>query len=162
MVAHFRDYTNYNYPTPGRVETIIILSLNFVASHNNSSLLTSPCKQGKHTSQRANCCRPPNQQSTSQCIAQSVISRVYHVRVTRWSGDAIRRTGKKSFNSVSHNRARPYFRIQHGRGKVKSRRFYLNVHSVTGKVGDTDFGDGNTAGSLETTPRAAHGCGIRR
>ena len=24
------------------------------------------------------------------------------------------------------------------------------------------FGDGNTAGSLETTPKAARGCGIRR
>ena len=24
------------------------------------------------------------------------------------------------------------------------------------------FGDGNAAGSLETTPKAAHGCGIQR
>ena len=58
----------------------------------------------------------------------------------------------KNFNAVSHNRARPYFRIQHGRGEVRARRVYLNVHSVTG----------NAAGSLETTPKAARGCGIRR
>ena len=29
------------------------------------------------------------------------------VNNTRWSGDVIRRTGKKNFNVVSHNRARP-------------------------------------------------------
>ena len=72
----------------------------------------------------------------------------------------------KNFNAVSHNRARPYFRIQHGKGEVRSRRVYLNVHSVTGNVVDTNdllsFGDGNAAGSLETTPKAARGCGIRR
>ena len=54
-----------------------------------------------------------------------------------------------------------YFRIQRGRGEVRSRRFYLNVHSVTGNVGDTNdllsFGDGNTAGNLETTLKAARG-----
>ena len=44
------------------------------------------------------------------------------------------RTGEKNFNAVSHNRARPYFQIQHGRGKVSARRVYLNVHSVTGNV----------------------------
>ena len=45
----------------------------------------------------------------------------------------------KSFNTtVSHNRARPYFRIQHGRGEVRARRVYLNVHSVTGNVVDTE------------------------
>ena len=66
----------------------------------------------------------------------------------------------KNFNAVSHNRARSYFRIQHGRGEVRARRVYLNVHSVTGTVVDT--GDGNAAGSLETTPKAARGCGIRR
>ena len=46
----------------------------------------------------------------------------------------------KNFNAVSHNRARPYFRIQHGRGEVRARvdrRVYLNVHSVTGNVVDT-------------------------
>ena len=74
---------------------------------------------------------------------------------TRLSGDVIRRTGMKDFNAVSHNRARPYFRIQHGRGAVRARRVYLDVHSVTGNVVDT-------AGSLETTPKAARGCGIRR
>ena len=73
----------------------------------------------------------------------------------------------KNFTTVSHNRARPYFRIQHGRGEVRARRVYLNVHSVTGNVVDTNdllsFGDGNAAGSLETTPnKAARGCGIRR
>ena len=41
--------------------------------------------------------------------------------ITRWSGDVIWRTGKKNFNAVSHNRARPYFRIQHGRGEVRAR-----------------------------------------
>ena len=44
----------------------------------------------------------------------------------------------KNFNAVSHNRARPYFRIQHGRGEVKACRVYLNVHSVTGNVVDTE------------------------
>ena len=70
----------------------------------------------------------------------------------------------KNFNAVSHNRARPYFRIHHGRGEVSARRVYLNVHSVTGNVVDNllSFGDGNAAGSLETTPKAARGCGIRR
>ena len=65
----------------------------------------------------------------------------------------------KNFNAVSLNRARPYFQIQHGRGEVRARRVYLNVHPVTGNVVDTDdllsFGDGNAAGSLETTPKAA-------
>ena len=73
----------------------------------------------------------------------------------------------KNFNAVSHNCARPYFRIQHGRGEVRARRVYLNVHSVTGNVVDIwndllSFGDGNAAGSLETAPKAARGCGIRR
>ena len=45
----------------------------------------------------------------------------------------------KNFNVVSHNHARPYFRIQHGRGEVRAdRRVYLNVHSVTGNVVDTE------------------------
>ena len=61
------------------------------------------------------------------------------VHTTRWSGDVIRRTGTKNFNAVSHNRARPYFRIQHGRGEVRARRVYLNVHSVTGNVVDTEW-----------------------
>ena len=75
----------------------------------------------------------------------------------------------ENFNAVSHNhnRALPYFRIQHGRGEVRARRVYLNVHSVTGNVVDKEndllnFGDGNAAGSLETTPKAARACGIRR
>ena len=59
--------------------------------------------------------------------------------VSRWSGDVIRRTGMKNFKAVSHNRARPYFRIQHGRGEVRARRVYLNVHSVTGNVVDTEW-----------------------
>ena len=45
----------------------------------------------------------------------------------------------KNFNAVSHNRARHYFRIQHGRGEVRARRVYLNVHSVTGNVVDTEW-----------------------
>ena len=73
----------------------------------------------------------------------------------------------KNFDAVSHNRARPYFRIQHGRGEIRARRVYLNVHSVTGNVVVTrndllSIGDGNAAGSLETTPKAARGCGIWR
>ena len=44
----------------------------------------------------------------------------------------------KNFNAVSHNRAMSYFRIQHGRGEVRARRVYLNVHSVTGNVVDTE------------------------
>ena len=43
----------------------------------------------------------------------------------------------KNFNAVSHNRARPYFRIQHGIGEVRASRVDLNVHSVTGNVVDT-------------------------
>ena len=42
----------------------------------------------------------------------------------------------KNFNAVSHKRARPYVRIQHGRGEVRARRVYFNVHSVTGNVVD--------------------------
>ena len=87
------------------------------------------------------------------------------IELSRWSGDIIRRTGEKHFIAVSHNCARPYFRIQHGRGEVRVHRIYLNVQSVTGNVVDTEwlsFGDGNTAGSLKTTPKAARGCGIRR
>ena len=44
----------------------------------------------------------------------------------------------KKFKAVSHNRAQPYFLIQHGRGKVRARQVYLNVHSVTGNVVDTE------------------------
>ena len=44
----------------------------------------------------------------------------------------------KNFNAVSHNRARPYFRIQHGRGAVRALRVHLNVYSVTGNVVDTE------------------------
>ena len=44
----------------------------------------------------------------------------------------------KNLNNVSHNYARPYFRIQHVRGEVRARRAYLNVHSVTGNVVDTE------------------------
>ena len=44
----------------------------------------------------------------------------------------------KIFNAVSHNRARPYFGIQQGRGEVRARRVYLNVHSVIGNVVDTE------------------------
>ena len=34
-------------------------------------------------------------------------SSVWITKHTRWSGDVIRRTGKKYFHAVSHNRARP-------------------------------------------------------
>ena len=44
----------------------------------------------------------------------------------------------KNFNAVSHNRARPCFRIQRGRGEVRARWVYLNVHLVTGNVVDTE------------------------
>ena len=43
-----------------------------------------------------------------------------------------------NFNAVSHNRVRPYFLIQHGRGEVRARWVYLNVHLVTGNVVDTE------------------------
>ena len=43
-----------------------------------------------------------------------------------------------NFNAVSHNHARPYFQIQHGRGEVRAHRVYLNVHSVTVNVVDTE------------------------
>ena len=45
----------------------------------------------------------------------------------------------KNFDAVSQNRAQPYFQIQHGRGEVRARRVYLNVHSVTGNVVDTEL-----------------------
>ena len=44
----------------------------------------------------------------------------------------------KNFNATSHNRARPYFGIQHGKGEVRTPRVYLNVHLVTGNVVDTE------------------------
>ena len=44
----------------------------------------------------------------------------------------------KNFNAVSHNRARPYFRIQRDRGEVRARWVYLNGHSVTGNVVDME------------------------
>ena len=44
----------------------------------------------------------------------------------------------KNFNAVSHNRPRPYFQIQHGRGEVRARWVYLNVLSVTGNLVDTE------------------------
>ena len=43
-----------------------------------------------------------------------------------------------NFNAVYHNRARPNFGIQHPRDEVGARRVYLNVHSVTGNVIDTE------------------------
>ena len=63
----------------------------------------------------------------------------WHLLSTRWSDDVIRRTGMKNFNAVSHNRTRPYFRIQHGKGEVRARQVYLNVHSVTGNVVETEW-----------------------
>ena len=59
------------------------------------------------------------------------------LKLSRWSGDVIRRTGMKNFNAVSHN-----FPIQHrsrGRGEVRARQVYLNVHSVTGNEVDTEW-----------------------
>ena len=44
----------------------------------------------------------------------------------------------KNFNAVSHKRARPYFRIQHGRGEVRAHQVHLNVHSVIGNVVNTE------------------------
>ena len=61
---------------------------------------------------------------------------VQYDRCVRNIAVVITRTGE---NAVSHNRVRPYFRIQHGRGEVRSRRVYLNVHSVTGNVVDTKW-----------------------
>ena len=75
----------------------------------------------------------------SGAILLGPLSRQSFLTLPRWSGDVIRRTGVKNFNAVSHNRARPYFRIQHGRGEVRARRVYLNVHSVTGNVVDTEW-----------------------
>ena len=59
-------------------------------------------------------------------IARSIPKKF--AELSKWSGDVIRRSGMKIFNAVSHNRARPYFRIQHGRGEVRAHRVYLNVH----------------------------------
>ena len=53
-------------------------------------------------------------------------------------GDVIQRTGMKNFTTVSHNRAQPYFLVQHRRGEVRARRVYLKVHSITGNVVDTE------------------------
>ena len=44
----------------------------------------------------------------------------------------------KNFSAVSHNRAWPYFLIQHGRGEVCCSSGLLNVHSVTGNVADME------------------------
>ena len=44
----------------------------------------------------------------------------------------------RNFGAVSHNRARPYFRMQHGRVEVRTRLVCLNVHSVTGNVVNTE------------------------
>ena len=88
--------------------------------------------------------------------------------ITRWSGDVIRRTGMKNFNAVSHNRARPYFRIQHGRGDVRARRVYLNVHSVTENVVDTEWSVEfwrwkycREFGKQHLRPRAVVGYGVK-
>ena len=65
----------------------------------------------------------------------------------------------KNFNAVSHNSTQPYFRIQHGRGKVRAHRVYLN--DLLGVRNDLlSFGDGNAAGSLETTPRSVVGYSV--
>ena len=69
----------------------------------------------------------------------------------------------KTFNAVSHNRARPYFRIQHGRGEVRARRVYLNVHSVTGNVVDTELAMEMLQGvwKQHLRPRAVVGYGVK-
>ena len=75
-----------------------------------------------------------------ECLSGNIPGNIPPFRFqSRWSGDVIRRTGMKNFNAVSHNHARPYFRIQHGRGEVRARRVYLNVHSVTGNVVDREW-----------------------
>ena len=81
----------------------------------------------------------------------------------------------KNFNAVSHNRARPYFQIQHGLGEVRARRVYLNVHSVTGNVVDKEWSvefcrwkccrecENNTSAMLNSKirPRAIVGYGVK-
>ena len=69
----------------------------------------------------------------------------------------------KNFNAVSHNRARPYFRIQHGRGEVRACRVYLNVHSVTGNVVDTVLAMEMLKGvwKQHLRPRAVVGYGVK-
>ena len=79
----------------------------------------------------------PNSVKTTKFNADS--DWVWQPSNSRWSGDVIRRTGGKNFNTVSHNRARPYFGIQQGRDEVRSRLVYLNVHSVTRNVVDTEW-----------------------
>ena len=76
-----------------------------------------------------------NARSWNNCLLNCTV----HGYFTRWSGDVIQRTGMKNFKAISHNRARPYFRIQHRRGEVRARRVYLNVHSATGNVVDTEW-----------------------
>ena len=74
--------------------------------------------------------------SSRRSFLNSLLTPRWLLLYFRWSGDVIRRTGMKNFNAVSHNRARPYFWIQHGRDEVRACRVYLNVHSVTGNVVD--------------------------
>ena len=83
-----------------------------------------------------NCC---GLASSSEPKIREFKKRPWQLQISRWSGVVIRRTEMKNFNAVSHNRARPYFRIQHGRGEVRACRVYLNVHSVTGNVVDTEW-----------------------
>ena len=52
-----------------------------------------------------------------ECL--KIVGRVKKINDPYLPGDVIHRTGMKNFNAVSHNRPQPYFRIQHGRGKVR-------------------------------------------
>ena len=70
-----------------------------------------------------------------QVLTTDVLHKTSSLAISRWSGDVIRRTGEKNFNAVSHNRARPYFLFQHGRGEVISWRFPLECSFSNRKCG---------------------------
>ena len=71
-------------------------------------------------------------------------------------------TNDKNFNAVSHNGLECYFRIQHGRGEVRSRRFPLECSFSNRKFGRHGMICWVLAMKLETKPKAARSCGIRR
>ena len=60
--------------------------------------------------------------------------------ITRLSGDVIRRTRGKNFNAVSHNRValNVISEFNMAEARLDLGGFHLNVHSVTGNMGDTE------------------------
>ena len=78
----------------------------------------------------------------AELTPESLASRTYkQINIVPWFAKLeqfLKISQKKRVNAIPHNRAQPYFRIQHGRGEVRARRVHLNVHSVTGNVVDTE------------------------